>query len=155
MKRMSLRKFGKIVARIMKSLPREFKPYLRNLVVDVELEPDLEMLRRSGYTEEEIAAGETLLGLFAPLGSPPEVDKDDESDIPYGEFQFDTLDEPHRLIIYKRPHEDAFSDPQEFLIEVRKTVIHELAHHFGLDGRDLARFEDNPNPFSDDLKLDD
>lgn len=155
MKRMSLRKFGKIVARIMKALPNELKPYLRNLVVEVESEPDPEMLRRSGYTEAELAEGVMLFGIFAPFGSLPEVAKDDESDIPYGEFQFDTLDEPHRLIIFKRPHEDAFPDSREFLIEVRKTVIHELAHHFGLDGRDLARFEDNPNPFPDDLKLDD
>jgi predicted Zn-dependent protease with MMP-like domain len=30
---------------------------------------------------------------------------------------------------------------------VRKTVIHELAHHFGYTDADLEKFDDNPNPF--------
>jgi hypothetical protein len=29
------------------------------------------------------------------------------------------------------------------------TVIHELAHHFGLTDRDLERFDDDPDPFGD------
>ena len=41
-------------------------------------------------------------------------------------------------------------DPKEMRAEVRKTVIHELAHHFGFSERDLERFDDNPDPFGDD-----
>jgi predicted Zn-dependent protease with MMP-like domain len=146
MKRMSLRKFGRIVARVMETLPEEFAPFLQNLVVDVEEEPDPEMLRRGGYTEEEIKAGVDLFGLFAPLGSDPIIEKDEEEALPQ-EFHFDFLDQPHRLIIYKRPHERLFPNRREFLIEVRKTVIHELAHHFGYDEKDLEKFDDNPDPF--------
>jgi hypothetical protein len=46
MKRMSMRQFGKIVARVMKSLPKEFEPHLDNVVVDVEEAPAIEKLRR-------------------------------------------------------------------------------------------------------------
>jgi predicted Zn-dependent protease with MMP-like domain len=148
MKRMSLRKFGQIVRRVMLTLPKEFKPFVRNLVVDVELEPDPKALRRGGYTDEEIAEGVDILGLFAPLDSQPIIEK--ETDDKIGGIPFDFQDEAHRLIIYKRPHERLFPDPKEFLIEVRKTVVHELAHHFGLDGEDLEAFENNPNPFGDD-----
>src|SRR5271166_1634996 len=70
MKRMSLRRFGKIVARVMHSLPDEFRPFLDNVVVDVEEEPDRKTLLKAGFTEEEITAGDSLLGLFDPLDLP-------------------------------------------------------------------------------------
>jgi predicted Zn-dependent protease with MMP-like domain len=151
MKPMSLDRFGRMVARVMKALPEEFYPFLENLVVDVEEEPDPEMLRRSGYTNEEIHSGAAdLFGLFVPLGSTPVISREEEDELPQ-EFPFDFLDQPHRLIIYKGPHERAFPDPRQLRIEVRKTVIHELAHHFGFEERDLEPFDDNPDPFGDGL----
>jgi predicted Zn-dependent protease with MMP-like domain len=61
----------------------------------------------------------------------------------------DFLDNPHRILIFKRPLEDDFPDPQQLRIEIRKTVIHELAHHFGWTDKDLERFDDNPDPFGE------
>jgi predicted Zn-dependent protease with MMP-like domain len=139
MKRMSLRQFGQIVARVMGTLPAEFKPYLDNLVVDVEEEPDERTLRKAGFTDEEIAAGDTLFGLFDPL------------ELPSG-FSGDAVDTNamlHRLVIFKRPLEEEFSDRRRLMIEIRKTVIHELAHHFGYTDRDLEKFDDNPDPFGE------
>ena len=40
------------------------------------------------------------------------------------------------------------SEPERLRTEIRKTVIHELAHHFGLTDRDLERFDANPDPFA-------
>lgn len=145
MRRMSLRRFGRIVARVMETLPEEFLPYLDNLVVDVEREPDERTLRRAGLSEEEIAEGETLYGLFDPLELPSG----------YAGDVIDTGAMLHRLLIFKRPLEDDFPDRRDLLIEIRKTVIHELAHHFGFNERDLERFDDNPDPFGDDLLDDD
>ena len=48
----------------------------------------------------------------------------------------------HRLVIFKRPLEEEFTDPDELREEIRKTVIHELAHHFGYTDRDLERWTD-------------
>lgn len=59
----------------------------------------------------------------------------------------------HKLTIFKNPHEDSFPDPVQLIIEIRKTVIHELAHHFGLSDKDLENFDNNPNPFSKELSL--
>ena len=140
MKRMSLRKFGRIVARVMETLPDEFKQYLDNVVVDVEDEPDDDLLRSAGFTEEEIADGETLYGLFAPMDLPSGWAAD----------AVDLQDLPHRIFIFKRPLEEDFPDRRQLMIEIRKTVIHELAHHFGWTDRDLERFDDNPNPFGDE-----
>jgi predicted Zn-dependent protease with MMP-like domain len=141
MKRMSLRKFGQIVARVLETLPQEFQPYLDNVVVDVEEEPGKETLRQMGYTEEEIADGATLYGLFAPMPLPSGWSGD----------VFDLHDLPHRIFIYKRPLEEDFRDRRRLMVEIRKTVIHELAHHFGWTDRDLEKFDDNPDPFGDDL----
>ena len=38
---------------------------------------------------------------------------------------------------------------EELLLEIRKTVIHEIAHHFGFNERDLERFESVKDPFRD------
>ena len=140
MKRMGMKKFGRIVAFVMETLPEAFREHLDNVVVDVEPEPSVEDLLDAGLTEEEIDDGETIFGLFAPMDLPAWA----------GDF-VDVESVMQRLIIYKRPLEDEFPDPRQFLIEVRKTVIHELAHHFHWTDRDLARFDDNPDPFKDGL----
>ena len=134
---MSLRKFGAIVRRAMETLPPAFEPYLGNLVVDVEEEPSGEMLRELDFSEEEIAAGETVYGLFCPII--PE-----SSDLGGA----DEDNPPRRIVIYKNPLEDDFPDRHELETEIRKTVIHELAHHFGWTDRDLEKFDDNPDPFT-------
>jgi predicted Zn-dependent protease with MMP-like domain len=133
---MSLRQFGRIVAGVIETLPAEIAACLDNVVVDVEEEPSARTLREQGFTDAEIEAGESLYGLFVPLdmGSPDDVD---------------FFDRPHRILIYKRPLGEDFPDPRALRIEIRKTVIHELAHHFGWTDRDLERFDDNPDPFGD------
>jgi predicted Zn-dependent protease with MMP-like domain len=137
MTRMSLRTFGRIVAHVMETLPDAFHPYLDNLVVDVESEPDARTLHKAGLSDEEIDEGESLYGLFDPLPMP--------------DGSGDALDALHRLVIFKRPLEDDFPQRRELLMEIRKTVIHELAHHFGWTDRDLEKFDDNPDPFGDDF----
>jgi predicted Zn-dependent protease with MMP-like domain len=138
-----MRRFGRIVAGVMETLPEEFAPYLDNVVVDVEEEPDEATLRKAGLTDEEIEAGESLFGLFDPLELPSLYSGD----------AIDTQDMLHRLIIFKRPLEEEFPDPEQLRIEIRKTVIHELAHHFGYTDRDLEPFDDNPDPFGSEPRL--
>jgi predicted Zn-dependent protease with MMP-like domain len=130
MKRMSMNKFCRIVARVLETLPEVFRPHLANVVVDVEEEPDERTLRRAGFTEEEIAAGETLLGFFDPLELPSAYSGD----------AVDVQNMLHRLVIFKRPLEEEFPDPDDLSDENRKTVIHELAHHFGYTDRDLEKW---------------
>jgi predicted Zn-dependent protease with MMP-like domain len=124
MSELSMREFKKIVRETMETLPEDLRPHLENLVVDVADEPDHDLLLRAGLTEEEIADGESLLGLFE--GS----------------------DFGNRLWIFKNTHEEEFEDPVRLRTEVRKTVIHELAHHFGWTDRDLERFDATPDPFA-------
>ena len=45
---------------------------------------------------------------------------------------------PAKVTIYRRPLEDAFPDPEELEREIRVTVLHELAHYFGIDEDRIA-----------------
>jgi predicted Zn-dependent protease with MMP-like domain len=40
---------------------------------------------------------------------------------------------PDQIVIYRRPLERAFPDPEELRRQIRITVLHEVAHYFGLD----------------------
>lgn len=131
---MSMKKFAAIVRHAVESLPDEIKAHLENVVIDVEEEPSVEFLRQAGFTDEEIAAGESLYGYFMPLE---------------GVSATEMLENPNRIIIFRNPLEEDFPDPHDLQIEIRKTVVHEIAHHFGLTDRDLEKFDDNPNPFHD------
>lgn len=45
---------------------------------------------------------------------------------------------PDKISIYRIPLEDSFDDPAELREEIRITVLHELAHYFGIDEDRLA-----------------
>ena len=45
---------------------------------------------------------------------------------------------PDTISIYRLPLEESFSDPEELREEIRITVLHELAHYFGLDEARIA-----------------
>jgi predicted Zn-dependent protease with MMP-like domain len=40
---------------------------------------------------------------------------------------------PDQIVIYRRPLERAFPDPEELERQIRITVLHEVGHFFGLD----------------------
>jgi len=44
---------------------------------------------------------------------------------------------PERITLYKRSHEAATATMPELIEEVRRTILHEVGHHFGMDEDDL------------------
>ncbi len=44
---------------------------------------------------------------------------------------------PDRITLYKRSHERATDSMEELVEEVRRTILHEVGHHFGMDEEDL------------------
>jgi len=40
---------------------------------------------------------------------------------------------PDKITIFRKPLAEAFPDPAELEEEIRITVLHELAHYFGID----------------------
>ncbi len=135
---MKFKEFKAYVERVLQTLPEEFAPYMDTVIVELAEEPSRDfLLHHADLTEEEIDAGETILGLYEPLYA---TDDDLEGHM-------------HRLWIFLQPHLDLFGDdPKKLRLEIRKTVIHELAHRFGFSEEDLARFESRENPFPDEIE---
>lgn len=44
---------------------------------------------------------------------------------------------PDRIIVYRRAHLDACGDEQELRDEVHTTLVHEIAHFYGIDDEQL------------------
>lgn len=74
--------------------------------------------------EDENAEDPDLLGLYHGVPLP---ERGDMAGLP-----------PDTISIYRIPLEESFPDPAELREEIRITVLHELAHYFGLDEDRLA-----------------
>ena len=44
---------------------------------------------------------------------------------------------PERITLYKESHEQATRSIAELVEEVRRTILHEVGHHFGMEEDDL------------------
>ncbi len=107
--------FETLVQEALASIPEEFHERMNNVYVQVEYEPDEELLRRVGTKE-----GYTLLGLYegVPLTT-------------YGRLHNSY---PETITIFQHTIERyCHGDPDRIREQVLHTVLHEVAHHFGID----------------------
>ena len=102
----SRERFEELVGDALDSIPAELTALVDNCVVLVEEEPP----------EDD----PDLLGLYD--GTP--LTKRDSS---Y------TLVAPDRILLFRQPLLEMCEDEAEVVDEVRITVVHEIAHHFGID----------------------
>jgi predicted Zn-dependent protease with MMP-like domain len=108
-------RFRRLVHRALLDLSPEALRQLDNVEVTIEREP-------TGDDLEGTAGGHTLFGLY--VGTPLTERADYH------------LTLPDRIVIFQRPLERAF-DPRDIPEQVRITVLHEIAHHFGIDDQRL------------------
>ena len=54
-----------------------------------------------------------------------------------GATALSVLGMPERITLYKRAHEQASDSLEELVAEVRRTILHEVGHHFGMEEDDL------------------
>jgi len=122
MPRLPRKQFDQAVERALDRIPEEFIGHIRDVAVVVEQEPDPEILDELGVPE-----GETLFGVYlgTPLGQ---------------KSIFDLAVEPDRIVIYRGPLEDCCETVEELIEQIEITVVHEVAHHFGIDEDVLARY---------------
>jgi predicted Zn-dependent protease with MMP-like domain len=105
--------FERLVARALDGIPEPFASKLAEVAVIIDDEPSPELRRL-----EQLGPDDTLYGIFEPA----DVD-----------FLSGWIREPDRIRIFRLPLEADFPDPDELADEVRVTVVHELAHHLGID----------------------
>jgi len=114
------RQFERVVARALNGLPPEIVAMLDNVDVVVEDEPPAGAIGARSFDAED----ETLFGLYE--GTPLT-----ERDSAY------SMVLPDKITVFRGPLERECGSTAEIAREVRMTVVHELAHHFGLDERQI------------------
>jgi predicted Zn-dependent protease with MMP-like domain len=96
--------FDERVDLVLRSLPDELREAIRNVEIAV---------------EEEHPDDPDLFGLYEGI---PRSERGDWA----GSL-------PDRIRIFRRPLVESFPDPAELEDELRITVLHEVAHYFGID----------------------
>jgi len=106
--------FEELLQDAVRELPAEFRDKLRNVAIIVEDYPSQELIEQM-----ELDPDETLFGLY--------------EGVPLTERGFfDQPLHPDRILIFHRAIEDACDSPEEIKEELKTTLVHEIAHFFGL-----------------------
>ena len=106
--------FERLVERALAGIPSPFRDALAEVAIVIDDEPTAQQRR-----DNDLPDGESLYGLY--------------EGVPRTEYGADWSAAPNRITLFRLPLEEDFADPMELAEEVRITVIHELAHHLGID----------------------
>ncbi len=107
-------RFDRLVDRAVAGIPSPFRAALDEIALVIADEPTREQRRENGLGPDEM-----LYGLY--------------EGIPRTEWGADWVPIPTRIVIFRLPLEEDFPDPDDLADEVRITILHELAHHLGID----------------------
>jgi len=114
-----LSSFERLVEEALAALPEEFHQRMGNVFVRVQSEPGREVLEGVGTKK-----GYTLLGLY--------------EGVPLTAYGHDRASHPEIITIYQRTIESScHGDPDRIREQVRHTILHEVAHHFGIDHEEM------------------
>jgi predicted Zn-dependent protease with MMP-like domain len=118
--RLTRAEFERVVEEALESLPKRFADLVENVAVTVEDEPSAEDLENAeGEAEDE----SELLGIYRGVAL-----TDRTHDMPLL---------PDEIAVFRGPISRVVENRHEAVEEVRKTVIHELGHYFGLGDDEL------------------
>jgi predicted Zn-dependent protease with MMP-like domain len=109
-------------ARVLDELPDEFRDQLRNVEIVVQKRPSKRQLREMELDEDN----EVLYGLYEGIPLP------DRS-------AFDPPLLPDKITLFFEPLVEDFPDPDDLREQIRLTVIHEIAHYFGMDDEEIEK----------------
>ena len=115
---MHLRAFEAVVTDALDALPPVLQGLLENVEVVARLFPTREQLQENGLANKY-----DLLGLYEGI---PLTERGSNY----------SLVLPDRVTLFKEPIEALCHSTEEMSEQIRRTVKHELAHHFGIKGQD-------------------
>ena len=113
-------RFRRLVGEALESIPPALAERMENVVVLVRSRPS-----RDELAAADLGHGATLLGLYQ--GHP----------LTARGYYGQTL--PDRIFIYQESIERICRSEHEMVEQIRTTVLHEVAHHFGIDDDRLAQ----------------
>jgi predicted Zn-dependent protease with MMP-like domain len=108
--------------RVLEQLPEEFRERLGNMAIVVEKEPGKRKLRELGLDPME----DSLYGLYEGTPLP------DRS-------VFNPPLLPDKITLFSGPLVRDFPDPDELRDQIRLTLLHEIAHYFGIDEEEIEK----------------
>ena len=111
---MRKRDFEELVRKAVGRIPPEFLAIMENVDVQVRRRPTARQLRST-----DLDADETLLGLYEGV---PITDRGDYNMVL-----------PDKITLFQIAIEAVCSSDEEIVREIRDTVVHEVAHHFGIE----------------------
>ncbi len=112
--KLTTKEFDRIVKRAIRRIPEELRQHLDNVLIAVRKRPSEDMLE-----EMDVPPGEELLGFFSGI---PLVDQSVTSPSLYSDTIF----------IFQEPLEEMCETVEELEQEIELTVVHEIAHYFGI-----------------------
>ena len=120
---MSMEEFGDLVDQAVAGIPQEFRKLMENVEIIVEdwpTEDDLGSSRAHPHT--------TLFGLYRGV---PKTKR--------GNYYAGVL--PDKITIFAGPILSHVVDKKEAKYQIKKTVIHEIGHHFGMSEEAIRKGE--------------
>ncbi|MBA2757150.1 MAG: metallopeptidase family protein [Chloroflexi bacterium] len=112
------RPFEALVDEAIASIPMPFAAALDEVAIVISDEPTDEQLGA-----DDLHADETLYGIY--------------EGVPRTDYGADWAMSPDRIVLFRLPLEADFPDPDTLADEVWITLVHELAHHLGIDDERL------------------
>jgi predicted Zn-dependent protease with MMP-like domain len=113
--------FGVLVERALSDLPPEFARFVEEVPIEVRDRPTLHQLRGVGLGRDDL-----LFGLYRGR---PRTQRNVE----------DSAAMPDVIYIFQQPLEQISRNETQLVEQVRKTVLHEIGHHFGMSEEDLEK----------------
>lgn len=107
--------FKQMIARAMDELPRDYMSHLDNVAITYADEPTDGQLKKQGVRENHL-----LLGLYEGI---PQTARGSN-------YSFVL---PDKITIFKLPLISLSANEAQLFERVKRTLWHEIAHHFGLD----------------------
>lgn len=120
--------FEKLITRAMDELPREYIEHLENVAITYADNPTPEQLTKQGVHE-----GQLLLGLYEGV---PRTQRGASYNLVL----------PDKITIFKYPILSVSSFESDIYEHVKRTLWHEIAHHYGLDHRRIHELEQKKRP---------
>ena len=114
--------FESIVLEALNTLPPEFARYLENVEIQIESRPTHEHRRAVG-----LKPWQTLYGLY--------------QGVPLTVRRSSALLMPDLITLFQEPLERDFPSLDQLRVQVRRTLLHEIAHFFGISDARLRELD--------------
>jgi len=120
---MNREEFEKLVEQGIAEIPQKFREKMKNVEIVIEDRPNRLQLQQA-----KVRPGGSLFGLYQGI---PQTKR--------GAFYANVL--PDKITLFQKVIEDFAKTPEEIKERVKRTIWHEIAHHFGFNEREVRQLE--------------